>query len=102
MSRARWEYWDVLALCAGAAPLLLAIAVGLFAPHHNAALIFVGSAGELARLASLICVGIFAIGAVAAWRSGSRWLIGGGGLLLLLSASPSFLLLLACFSDNCY
>lgn len=97
----RWRYWDLLALCAGVAPLFLSIAASLLKLHYGGEHIFIGSAGTLLWLVSLICVAAFAIGAGAGWRSGDRRLIVGGGLVLTLSATPSLGLLLACFSGDC-
>ncbi|MGN6691701.1 MAG: hypothetical protein ACTHJU_12235 [Sphingopyxis sp.] len=98
---ARWRYWDVMALVAGAIPIFLALAASAIGLHYGGFMIFAGSAGSELWLASLLCVAIFLIGAVAGWRFGNRWLIASGGLLLALCAAPSLLLLAACFNGNC-
>lgn len=101
MRKGRWSYWDVLALCAGAAPLFLAMTANLLGLHYGGAFIFLGSAGTMLQFAVLLCVGGYAVGAIAGWRSGNRWFIAGGGLALALCAAPSFLLLRACVSGDC-
>ena len=101
MNETRQEYWDLLALCAGVTPLFLAIAASALGLHYGGAMIFVGSAGTLLWVVSLLSVGAYAIGAIAGWRFGDRRLILGGGFLLTLSAAPSLLLIVACFSGNC-
>jgi len=97
---ARWKYWDALALAAGATPIFLGLFASLTGLHHGGMMIFAGSAGTLFWLASLMCLGLFTVSAIAGWRSGDRRLILGGGVLLALCAAP-LLLLAACFSGNC-
>jgi len=101
MSDTRWQYWDVLAFAAGAVPIFLAIVASAAGLHHGGVMIFVGSAGSALWLASLLCIAVFLIGAVAGWRFGNRWLIASGGVLLALCAAPSLFLLAACFNGNC-
>ena len=101
MSDTRRQYWDVLAFAAGAVPVFLAIVASATKLYHGGAMIFVGSAGSEIWLASLLCVAVFLISAVAGWRFGNHWLIASGGVLLALCAAPSLLLLAACFNGNC-
>lgn len=101
MSAARWRYWDVLALVAGAVPILLAVIASANDLHYGGSAIFVGSAGPSFVLAALLSVAILLMSAAMGWRSGNRWLIAAGGLLLLLSAVPSLLLLAGCAMGNC-
>lgn len=101
MSAARWRYWDVLALIAGAFPILLAVIASANELHYGGPAIFVGSAGPSFALAALLSVAILLTSAAMGWRSGNRWLIAGGGLLLLLGAAPSLLLLAGCAMGNC-
>ena len=101
MSETRWRYCDVLAFGAGAVPIFLALVASAIGRHYGGFMVFAGSAGSELWLASLLCVAVFFIGAVAGWGSGNRWLIASGGLLLALCAVPSLLLLAACFNGNC-
>jgi hypothetical protein len=98
----RGHPWDVVAFSAGSLPLFLALMASLFELHYGGLTIFLGSAGKLFWLISLLCIAVFAVSALLGWRqSPDRRMILGGGFLLTLCASPSVLLLAACFSGNC-
>lgn len=101
MSDTRRPYWDVLALAAGALPLILVILIEAFGSRGDGMMIFVGFAGSVTWLVALACVPLVGAGALMGWRTGNRILIVAGGLLLILSAAPSLLLLAACFNGNC-
>jgi len=101
MRAARWRYWDVLALVAGAVPVLLAMIASANDLYYGGSAIFIGSAGPSFALAALLSVAIFLISAAMGWRSGNRWLIAAGGLLQLLSVAPSLLLLAGCARGDC-
>jgi nitrate/nitrite transporter NarK len=101
VSAARWRYWDVLALVAGAVPIFLAVIASANDLHYGGSAIFVGSAGASFALAALLSVVVFPMSAAMGWRPGNRWLIAAGGVLLLLSAAPSLLLLAGCARGDC-
>jgi len=101
VTKERRPYWDVLALGAGAVPILVAAIASASDLHYGGSAIFIGSGGPSFALAALLSVVVFLMSTAMGWRSGNRWLIAAGGVLLLLSAAPSLLLLAGCAKGDC-
>ncbi|KTE49793.1 MULTISPECIES: hypothetical protein [unclassified Sphingopyxis] len=92
---ARWKHWDMVALVAGAVPLIL-ILLGAYAGVD----VTVGFSGYLIIGAVLL----YLMGAALAWRQGDGRLIAGGCAMLMIPAVlsiPLIILAIACLNGNC-
>lgn len=89
-----WQYWDRVALVAGAIPLILLL-TGFYAGEA-----FGGTTGHLIA-GSLV---LYFVSAAIAWRSGDGRFIAGGCAMLMVPAIlgvPLLVILMACLGGNC-